>query len=417
MISRCIDRLHQSIGDRRGNVAILFALAMPVLIGAAGMALDYTIMANQRTKMQSVADAAALSAARELLLAPNGTNNVAATAQSYAQSALAQAIPGLNAVIGASVIDNNTAVQVTITATYQPVLFRVISQEPGNLSVLAVARSSGYPICALGLDDSAPGTIHLEANAQLTARNCGVYSDSTSSQGLQAVHSAVLTAGMICTAGGKVGSKANFTPTPLTDCPAIPDPLASRAPPPVDGCKVTGQVIDGETVTLAPGTYCDGLKITGAANVTLSPGVYVIKDGPLVVDRGSTLTAKNAGIYLTGAKTTLTFATDSTISLTAPTNGPLAGILLFEDRATPRLRQQKILSDNAPVLLGTIYLPQGRLIIDAHKPIAQQSAYTIIVARRIELYSGPNLVLNSDYGITDVPVPKGVGPGGAYLTQ
>jgi Flp pilus assembly protein TadG len=417
MIRYCVDRLHHAIGDRRGNAAIMFALALPVVIGAAGLAVDYAIMANQRTKMQSVADAAALSAARELRLAPNGTNNVAATAQSYAQSALAQTIPGLNPVIGASVIDNNTAVEVTITASYRPVLFRVISQDVANLSVTAVARSAGYPICALALDDSAPGTIHLEANALLTAADCGVYSDSNSTQGLRAVQNAVLTAGMICSAGGKVGSKANFTPAPLTDCPVIPDPLASRAPPPVAGCKVMGQVIDGETVTLMPGTYCDGLKITGAANVTLSPGIYVIKDGPLVVDNGSTLQAKNAGIYLTGTNTTLLFATDTTISLTAPIDGPLAGILLFEDRAAPRLRQQKILSDNAPVLLGTIYLPQGRLIIDAHKPIAQQSAYTIIVARRIELYSGPNLVLNSNYGITDVPAPKGVGPGGAYLTQ
>jgi hypothetical protein len=50
------------------------------------------------------------------------------------------------------------------------------------------------------------------------------------------------------------------------------------------------------------------------------------------------------------------------------------------------------------------------LYIDANKPIADQSAYTIVVARRVELYSGPNLVLNTDYGGTDVPVPKGVGP-------
>ena len=72
----------------------------------------------------------------------------------------------------------------------------------------------------------------------------------------------------------------------------------------------------------------------------------------------------------------------------------------------------RILSDNARMLLGTIYMPQGRLIIDANKPIADKSAYTVLVVQRIDLHSGPNLILNSDYSATDVPVPPGVGPYG-----
>ena len=69
-------------------------------------------------------------------------------------------------------------------------------------------------------------------------------------------------------------------------------------------------------------------------------------------------------------------------------------------------------ADNARMLLGTIYMPQGRLIIDANKPIADKSAYTVLVVQRIDLHSGPNLILNSDYSATDVPVPAGVGPYG-----
>lgn len=77
------------------------------------------------------------------------------------------------------------------------------------------------------------------------------------------------------------------------------------------------------------------------------------------------------------------------------------------------------INDNARTLLGTIYLPVGRLIIDAKKPIADQSAYTVIIARMINLYDGPDLVLNARYGSTDVPVPNGVGPSSAdtQLTQ
>jgi hypothetical protein len=43
------------------------------------------------------------------------------------------------------------------------------------------------------------------------------------------------------------------------------------------------------------------------------------------------LTGTQVGIYLTGPGSNLTFATDSTISLSAPKDGPLAGLLIFDD--------------------------------------------------------------------------------------
>ena len=83
------------------------------------------------------------------------------------------------------------------------------------------------------------------------------------------------------------------------------------------------------------------------------------------------------------------------------------------------MRQYRISSNNAANLLGTIYLPAGRLIVDANTPVANRSAYTVIVSRQLEIDSGPNLYLNSDYSMTDVPVPAGVGPnsGTISLTQ
>ena len=60
-------------------------------------------------------------------------------------------------------------------------------------------------------------------------------------------------------------------------------------------------------------------------------------------------------------------------------------------------------------LLGTIYLPKGVLKIDVKGQVADLSAYTVIVTQRLEV-KGANLVVNADYGGTDVPVPEGVGP-------
>ena len=76
-------------------------------------------------------------------------------------------------------------------------------------------------------------------------------------------------------------------------------------------------------------------------------------------------------------------------------------------------------SDDARNLLGTIYLPAAQLEIIANNTIADKSAYTVIVAKKLTLDAGPNLVLNTNYSGTDIPVPNGVGPtgSGVFLSQ
>ncbi len=39
---------------------------------------------------------------------------------------------------------------------------------------------------------------------------------------------------------------------------------------------------------------------------------------------------------------------------------------------------------------------------------AANSAYTAIVARTLEVEDGPTVVLNTDYDLTNVPVPEGI---------
>jgi hypothetical protein len=202
---------------------------------------------------------------------------------------------------------------------------------------------------------------------------------------------------------------------------------------PADGpCNYLAKIVAGGTATLQPGIYCGGLIITLGANVKMAPGVYIIKDGPFLVNGNSTLTGENVGIYLKGLASNLKFDTQTTISLTAPKTGPMVGLLIIDDPtgATALLntliagkytkllsapREHLILSDNARTLLGTIYMPKGRLIIDATKPVADKSAYTVLVVQQLDLYSGPNLVLNSDYGASEIPVPPGVGIYGAKV--
>src|SRR5262249_54284844 len=213
--------------------------------------------------------------------------------------------------------------------------------------------------------------------------------------------SATPPAGRICSPGGKVTPHPpNFPPPPPPDCPALPAPPSPRPAPAVGGCDYNNKVIDGLTVTLPPGVYCGGLVLTNSAVARLSAGIFVIKDGPLIVDGGASISGTDVGIYLKGSAANLTFDSDTTVNLSAPKSGPLAGILIFDDPSgagapaqkpksgrggggrsnkTGAKRQHQILSDNARNLLGTIYMPQGEIIVDATKPIAAKSAYTVLV--------------------------------------
>ncbi len=119
------------------------------------------------------------------------------------------------------------------------------------------------------------------------------------------------------------------------------------------------------------------------------------------------------------------FEKESKISLAAPRSGPLAGLLFYEDRGVvaadkagagtdpdtglPKAQEHRIRSNDAGRLVGTIYLPRNRLLIDGDRPIAEESAYTVIIAREFALAEGPEVILNADYSLSDVPVPEGVG--------
>lgn len=403
--------------DRSAGTAQAFAVLLPAALGIAAVALDYGSMSTDRAKMQTAADIAALNSARELQFANADPAKVTTVANAYVQQSLVGA--NLNGVPQTSVaiINNNTSVQVSLTETYSPQFSGFIFPGTTSIGVTAVAHiANAMPVCLIGLDTVAKGTVYLEAQAKLQAPGCALYADSSHPWGFMSKDVALVTAGLICSAGGKFGGTANFNPQPMTDCPVIPDPLSARQPPSFGGCTAYNTVISGNITTLSPGTYCGGLTIVQGARVTLQPGIYVIKDGPLNVGDDSKLMGTNVGFYLTGSGSVFTFGALTTISLTAPKDGALAGFLFFEDRNVAAGNVHQILSDNARMLLGTIYLSNSTLKVEAGSPVADQSAYTVIVAWHVELYAGPTVVMNSNYNGTDIPVPEGVGPVGGKVT-
>lgn len=396
--------------DRDGGTMVTFAFMFGAIITASGAAIDYSHLSRVRGDLQSVADASAIAGAREFRLGNANATVLTASTTNFANNSLSS--KNLAASVNVVVDMTNKTVTVTLSTTVPTYVMKTIGTASTTPSATATAKVvGGAPICVIGLDSSQNFTVGMDKNAKLQAPGCSVYSNSTKSNGLFAKNSATMVAAFICTAGGKSGAgPGSFTPDPQTDCPIIPDPLASRTAPSAAGCTNTNLVISGGTQSLNPGTYCGGITITNNAVVTFNSGIYAFKDGPLVVTGGGTLVGSNVGLYFTGKNALLDLEQASTVSLTAPKVGVMAGMLVFEDRSAPTGQTHQIISDNARTLLGTIYLPQNELHVAANKPVADQSAYTIVVARLFSLSAGPTMVLNANYGATDIPVPDGVGP-------
>ncbi len=438
-------------GESRGTVAVMVGLSATVLIGLAGGATDYTRLVARRSHLQRAVDAGLMAGGNALKLVATSNAAIAGiTRQTIETQAKADTEAGL--AIAVDVAGDRSSVSARAEETVKFVFGAFVGMTTTTISASGRANLVGkMRLCMLALDTSAKGAFLLQKNAQVTANECSIYSDSTDASGLIGRDGAYARAQTICSAGGFASQGANFLPSPQTGCPTIQDPLRDRPAPSIGDCIqlpwATGtdpskikNVVTTST-TLEPGTYCGGLQITEAAVVTLKPGIYVMKDGPLAVNKTASLNGDEVGFYFMGNKGGLIFDKKTSVSLRAPTTGVMAGLLMFEERAvaapeepptdaftspTPPpisqskpLRTYRIVSDNARTLLGTIYLPTGRLVIDGTRPVGDLSAYTVIVAQQINLYEGPNLYLNANYAGSSVPVPAGVGPlsGQVMLTQ
>lgn len=419
---------------------LMFVLLFGCLMLAAGGTLDIANILRVRSHIQEMADSAALAGAREYRLSNVDSNVVKQVALSFADGALSSA--NVKGKPQATVNDQERSVTVTISATVQLRFMKIGSDSGYPVSSKAIARAgSSNVVCVLALGD---GSANLGIdNGKLLANNCNSHSDSMARDGLVVNGASKLTSKVICTSGGYVGSPSAFSPDPTIDCPLVPDPLSLRSAPSETKCDFNNFRVQREGLqTLRPGVYCGGLVVDNQARVRLAHGTYVMKDGPLVVTNGASLTMVDAGVYLTGRDAFLYFDYNSSIDLRAPVSGPMAGILFFEDRNSPTGRVHQIGSHVAPQILGTVYLSRGKLVVGqapadglrfdctnplfAHHPIvaalfsraagapcppqpgtmAAQSAWTLIVAREVVINGGVTLVVNSNYDNAPVTPPS-----------
>lgn len=402
--------------DKRGSMTLWAGGLMLVAVFITGGVVDYVSLTLQVKDVQRAADSAALAAAGELVTGEAVEERVNEIVRAYVASNYTR-----EANAKAEMLPEGGGVRVTVTSPPRVFFPGPIGANAGPVTAEAIAEIHGETqnLCVIALDTNSDRTISLDSNATIDAPNCTIYSNSTRPKGISVLSNAKLNSQLTCSAGGKEGSATNYKPAPLLDCPQIEDPLASRPHPPVGPCDHTKFKKKDFVGTISPGVYCGGLSIDGNSRVIMSPGVYVIKEGDFKVDSNSEVTGEEVGVFLTGKKGRFEFTSNAKVRLSAPKTGPMAGLLFMEDNTIEKETKHRITSDFTEYLVGTIYLPRGSFLIDANQDVAGASEFTVLVVRQLELKSGPHLVLNTDYGAVDVPLPDGVGKltGVPRLTQ
>jgi Flp pilus assembly protein TadG len=383
----------------RGATATIFALAVPAISLLACGAIDIAGVNGDRSAMQDAADATALAMAKQLGLASQTT--LAAQAQTYAAGQLGAIATADGVVVTTTVGQNNSAVTVAITGA-RPSFFNNLFPPGGwRLAVTATASTLGQiPLCVLS--SGSGSNMQVQQTSTLTASNCLVQSNGN----IAVDPTSSLSAGMAQASGTASGP---ITPTAQTGAPNISDPFASIAinPPLLGLCNPLDLVYDIGITLLTPGTHCGNLTVKSGATAMLLPGVYYFAKGALTMQDNSTLTGTDV-VLIFNDDAYFTFKDSSTITLTGKQSGPYAGLVIATTRTNTNTFT--ISSTSAKQLEGAIYIPDATLLVTgAGNTVAQQSAWTVVVAQGLQMQGSPNLVINANYTTSNVPVPVGVG--------
>lgn len=415
----CQSRWTEFCASTHGAFASVLGLALPVLLSGAALTSDYVNWQGQRARLQAAADSGALAAARELNVSGRTPEQIKSIGEIVARS------QGLDRTVSVSVtLPTTERVKVDISERAESLLAGLIGMQPGEnmVSATGIVSTGQRKLCVLALDTKSSQSIYMKSNAQLLGRECLFQTNSLNSQAFYTDSGITVDGQIVCSSGGFSG-QGRILGQRLTDCPSFRDPLGARPAPPVSAsCDKNNHRVElnnsaSSRHVLNPGVYCGGLFIGANSFVTLNPGIYVIKDGPLMLDSNADIVGKYVGFYLLGATAVMDFTSNAKVNLDGPRDGPMAGLLFFEDRAAPLLREHRITSNFATNLTGTIYMSRGRFVVDANNVVAEGSAYTVIIANQLLLTASPKLVLNANYQKTDVPVPPGISTVGAVRLE
>jgi hypothetical protein len=408
-----------------GQALVLTALALVVLMMMAGLGVDVGYLRYQKQQMQKAADAGAIAGASALLYGGSwqaaGQNDAAANG--FANGG------GQNGTISVRVdtpwegpfAGKAGYVEASVSQPQPTFFMKFGSLDPVPVRSWAVAsaRVAGQG-CIIVLDPQDQST-YMAAGGAVVSANCGIYVDSTNANAFDQNGTGCTHASFIAISGG---IKSDSCSTPLNPstyvAPPAADPLAGVAPPqfppvpPAKNCtyQTSGQTVFGPPPGSTSVTYCGGISLNSGGPFTFNPGTYILYGGGLTINAQASVSGTGVTFYNTGTKSgtygfaPITITGGGIVTLSAPTSGPLAGMLFFEDRDPLKHGQitNTITGQSGSTFTGALYFPTTSLSYAGGTAVG---GYTVVVAWQVKFVG--NSTFSNDYSsLTGGPLIAGV---------
>lgn len=382
-LKRLIQRLAKS---KCGNATLFVALGMPVLIGAAGYAVDMAQVYMWKRELQHSVDQAALAGAWALAYDKNSTNYSTRALQEFNSNVAVTTAFASTPVVQLGNYDggNNNSVIVSASVAKQLPFSSFLVHKPLYMFARAqasFAEGATYKACLMALKKGAGSTFTVGGSASVKAK-CGLGAMSCADDSLTIDGAASVETDSIVTCGtvnvpssldSFVTEKVDGLSNPFEDLP-VPTPESESAKS--FSCPSSGKGTQYPT----PGRYTGGFNVT--CKVVMAKGVYVIDGGILdLTSSKGNITGNNVMFVLrNGAQLKLggsgnggyvnlspMEAADFVGTTNEAYKDRLAGILVFEDKTGQTSPVEHMLNGNADVSMrGTFYLPNGNLTVNGN---------------------------------------------------
>jgi len=380
------------VRDERGQILILTALSMTVLLGMAVLSIDASFMYDKRNRLSAAADAAAKSAAAEYLGGNTSTPNLLVFAKKATESFALDPGGTTNVQLWSPpatgpFVGHAGYVEVQVSEVTSTFFGRVIGWASLTPTARAVAGASKSANCLVVLGSSADA-LSVGNNTTLSLMGC----DVADGGGLDLKPNAEIDADLVSVTDGPCYGVANCFP----NSPAPSDPLLNLPPPspaPPYSCTMPVSVSADVTITTANvNAYYCGMEINNAI-VTFDPGVYYIAGPITALNGGSNVTINGTGVmfYLApGGSFNLGVSNFVTLNLSAPTTGTYRGILFYQARGnTAPASLSKNGNAGSLTLSGAMYFPDASLEMKNNNGLTNDCA--LIVVKSLDINNNTGL--------------------------
>lgn len=348
---RCIQAVLHRSRSENGQVLVMAALSITVLLGIVALATDVGIMLHEKRILQTAADSAAIAGAAQLSNAasnPGGgaTHCNSNTNNCWYYAALTDALQ--NGIPNSSVTASNPPtlgphtssngyVEVIVTQSQPTIFMRLFNTSSMAVSARAVATNTPWTNCVYTMGTGPTPDITIKGSDTLSLPTCGIVDAMAANPSISTNgQSQIITPSVqVPTGGGFTGANvvnsggtavtASQTSTPITD------PLAGKVPTPSGytcGAQPAGTTLGPASST---GVVCyNGLSFSGNGSYTFNPGVYVI-NGNFSTTGSLSITGSGVTIYMLSGSFTL--GGTGAITLSAPTstqNSTYENILFYQ---------------------------------------------------------------------------------------